>query len=453
MTAPEMLIVSLVYVATLLLAQRAFAFLLPDFQEIAFVVATLAGAVVAGVLFHRREKRRASKLVVFSVGATMAVLGVVVGELSQLLWQPFNFPSISIPAAAVVTILLSFAIFPIGRPLTGEGREAVDPMGLLHVILVGVVAIGAGVFAVLLPAPGHSTLKLVPQTFPGLTIALPPDWQAEEKSTQSDAGTIRLADPAGGDHFLSVRWTDSDNVLPDDYIKVISAGTLEVKERVPALVSGHEGATFQLTPPGKPDDLHIATIWYCPPDHRVMWITTHLLQPRASMLATHQRVVESVHCHTGEGKPTTAAAASERVFPQFVPPPGYGRDPNPDLMRFIGPRRETIVFDAAVAGRSALVDTAVSPENFANRLKGIGLLVSIEGTPQERTVNDLLGHTRRVWSAKGAASDGTRVQVEVMVWWCDRRDMTFIGTYAAQGSHDASEGINALLPAVCHTGQ
>ena len=77
-------------------------------------------------------------------------------------------------------------------------------------------------------------------------------------------------------------------------------------------------------------------------------------------------------------------------------------------------------------------------------------LESIEGTPQLRTVNDLLGHERRVWTANGAAGDGSRVQVEVMVWWCDRRDMTFVGTYAAPGTHDPNEGINALLPAVCH---
>jgi hypothetical protein len=65
-------------------------------------------------------------------------------------------------------------------------------------------------------------------------------------------------------------------------------------------------------------------------------------------------------------------------------------------------------------------------------------------------MHDLLGHERRVWSAVGNTSGGTLVQVEVMVWYCDVRDMTFVGGYATQGAHPVQEGIDVLLPAACH---
>jgi hypothetical protein len=210
--------------------------------------------------------------------------------------------------------------------------------------------------------------------------------------------------------------------------------------------------TFRLVPAASAaNDLVVATIWYCNQDHRMMWVISHLSGPQSAMLATHQRVVESVHCHVAEGRPTTGATAAEKLFPGFAPPPGFVRDTSTTLLRFIGPRRQTIVFDAAVAGRSGLMESGVTPAMIANLLKTGGTLTSVEGTPQLRTTPDLLGHQRRIWTVNGASPDGTRVQVEVMAWWCDRRDMTFVGTYVTEGAHDPNDGINALLPAVCHT--
>ena len=79
-----------------------------------------------------------------------------------------------------------------------------------------------------------------------------------------------------------------------------------------------------------------------------------------------------------------------------------------------------------------------------------GLLKTIDGAPQSIKVTDLLGHERRVWSASGTGNDDSKLQVEVMVWWCDQRDMTFIGAYATQGTHNLRDGVDTLLPAVCH---
>jgi hypothetical protein len=42
------------------------------------------------------------------------------------------------------------------------------------------------------------------------------------------------------------------------------------------------------------------------------------------------------------------------------------------------------------------------------------------------------------------------VQVEVMAWYCDVRNMTFVSAYATRGAHPIQEGIDTLLPAVCH---
>jgi hypothetical protein len=164
------------------------------------------------------------------------------------------------------------------------------------------------------------------------------------------------------------------------------------------------------------------------------------------MLATHQAIVESVHCHAKEGRGSTQALA---VFPGFIPPPGFRPDPASASLSFTGPRGQSIVFYAAVPGRHPLVDNVVSPDQVATMLRSSGSLSSIDSVSPVTITSDLLGHDRRIWSAAGTGPQG-KVQVEVMVWWCDRRDMTFLGAYTSPDKHDPGEGVNAMLPAVCH---
>src|SRR5262245_35771788 len=108
MTGAEITIVSLIYVATLLLTQRGAAFVVP---EVGFLAAAFVGSVLAAFLYYGRERRTAPKMVMFTVGAAMAVLSLVIGTLTQLLWQPFMHPPISLAVAACVTLLAPFMFF------------------------------------------------------------------------------------------------------------------------------------------------------------------------------------------------------------------------------------------------------------------------------------------------------------------------------------------------------
>jgi hypothetical protein len=65
-------------------------------------------------------------------------------------------------------------------------------------------------------------------------------------------------------------------------------------------------------------------------------------------------------------------------------------------------------------------------------------------------VNDLQGHQRRVWSVAGVTAAHDAVQMELMIWHCDKRNLTFIGRYATPRRHEPRQGIDALLPAACH---
>jgi hypothetical protein len=447
MTPAEITIVCLVYIATLLLGQRGAAFVLPDAQEIAFLLAAVIASAVAGYLYYSRERKRASVGVVFSVAGPMAVLAIVLGQLTQLLWQPFTYPLVALAAGAGATLLLPFVLFPVGRMLAGEHRAAEgESVGLAEVLMVGVFAIASVIGAAMLPAPGHSSIRLDPQTFPGVTVSLPA-WQPEEKTTAFGNGSVRLADPAGGDHFISIRWLESGPVQADDDIKAVaSAMEMETRDRSLTNVGGHEGVTFYLESPDRTQGAAV-TIWYCSTDRRLFRIVSKLIVPKASMLATHQHVIDSVKCHSSEGRGSTQPQA---VFPSFTAPPGFVRDVSGAVMFFSGPRKQTIAFYPAVPGRHALVDAVVSPDQVAAMLKSTGSLTTIDQAPQLLTTSDLLGHERRVWSAAGNNAEGNHVQVEVMVWWCDRRDMTFLGAYVTPAAHDPREGVNAMLPAVCH---
>jgi hypothetical protein len=306
------------------------------------------------------------------------------------------------------------------------------------------VCIGAWQF----PAPGRSILRLSTQTYPGLSIDLP-SWEVIEKKTTMKSGTIKLADPVGGDHFIVVRWSDSEPVQPADFIKPIADSmSLTPKDPTPTRVGDHDGKTFTLySPDGEVSGA--ATVWNCTQDHRIMWIITMISGPRGSMLPSHQKIVEGVKCHTDTAK-GTAGGGGKNVFPAFTAPPGFVRQPVNSSLLYIGPKRQTIRFDPAVAGRSDIVSADLSPDQAATILKSTGLLTTVEGTPQMIKVTDLEGQERRVWTASGKAPNKEQIQIEVMVWWCDSRDMTFIGAYATQGAHNPRDGVDTLLPAVCH---
>jgi hypothetical protein len=445
MTPSETTILSLVYVASLLLAQRLIAFVLPDLQEISFFLAALAGSLTAAVFYYKRKKKPAPRFVIFNAGAVMGVLALVVGMVTQLLWQSLNHPIISLPLAAALTMLLPFAIFPLGRAMMSETRDLTDDAGPTAVAAAFIICIGLAAAAFMIPAPGHSTLKLIAQTFPGLQISLP-NWSVSENSVQFESGAIKLADPSGqDDKYISLRWSDSDPIQPDDYIRTLTGGLLQIKDRSMTQIGSHEGVTYYLESDSG-SARAVATVWNCPNDHRAASIFTAIAGSKPYLLATHQRIVDSVHCHTG----AATTMQTEQVFPRFAPPPGFVRDTASKSLSFVGPGSQSIVFAPAVAGQSDLAAVNLPPALIAGKLKEMGLLESVDGTPESRTVQDLSGHPRRVWSASGKTRAGNQVQVEVMVWWCDRRDMTFSGAYATKNKHDVSEGINALLPAVCH---
>jgi hypothetical protein len=446
MTPAEITILCLVYVASLVLAQRGSAFVVPDQQEIAFLVAAVICGSIAGYMYYGRERRPAGKGVIFSAAAPLAVLALVVGMMTQLLWQPFVSPAISLTVGALIALIAPFLLFWIGRRIAGEQHNH-EPVGITNVIMTAVFAIAAVIAAGMLPAPGHSSVRLDEQTFPGVTISLPARWQAEEKSVGFSNGSVRLADPAGGDHFVSVRWVESAQVQPDDDIRgVATVMGMEQKDRALTNVGdGHEGVTFTLESPDHQGQA-FATIWYCGPDRRMCRVVTKLLTPHASMLATHQAIVGSVHCHVSEGRASTQPQA---VFPSFIPPSGFRPDPAGGSLAFAGSRGQSIVFYPAVPGRHPLIDALVSPDQVATMLRSSGSLSSIDSVSQATRAGDLLGHDRRVWSASGTGPQG-KVQVEVMVWWCDRRDMTFLAAYTSPDKHEPREGVNAMLPAVCH---
>ena len=179
-----------------------------------------------------------------------------------------------------------------------------------------------------------------------------------------------------------------------------------------------------------------------------MWIFSYLNGPRSVMLATHQKVVGTVRCHREADRATTGA-----VFPRFVPPPAFERNPDSSNLMFIGPAKQNILFVAAVGGKNNLVAGNVPSNVVTDLIKQVAGIDALQGAPTMNTIKDLLGHERRIWSARGTVSSGAEVQVEVMVWHCDVRDMTFMGAYATSGSHPLQHAVDILLPAACHDPQ
>jgi hypothetical protein len=177
-----------------------------------------------------------------------------------------------------------------------------------------------------------------------------------------------------------------------------------------------------------------------------MSLFSFLNAPKEVMIATHNKVLSTVRCHRESDRATTGA-----VFPSFVPPQAFERDKESSNLLFVGPAGQNVIFEPAVSGRSLVVSGSVSDDVVVAMLKQVFAIQELDAPPAMHTIRDLLNHERRLWSAKGTTSGGVEVQVEVMVWYCDVRNMTFIGGYATTGEHPLQHAVDILLPAACHT--
>ena len=295
MTNVELTITVLIYLASLLLGERALALAMPEAQEGAFAIAAILSIGAAGLFYYRRERAKPSISVLLTVGGLLAIAVIVVGMFSQLLWQVMLAPSITLPIAVVGTLLLPFALFPVAKKLLNDDQTDASELHAVHVIGAGIAALVCAVVAFAIPAPVRSSIPLIEHTYPGLRIQLP-DWRISQNDISPDFGSIRLDDPGANDRYLAVHWSSGDPVQPDEYIHTITADQLPVVDRMPAFVSGHEGVSYFLRS-GDGAKKASATVWNCPNDHRVYWLYSYLNGRRAEIKATHRRVLDSIRCH------------------------------------------------------------------------------------------------------------------------------------------------------------
>jgi hypothetical protein len=442
MTGPELAIIVLIYVASLLLGQRTIALAAPEMQELGFVIAAIAAVSAAAALYYRRQRGRAPIIVQMSVGGVLAITAMMAGMFSHLIWQTLFMPALALPIAAVATGLSPLVLFPLVRRLFDDSRPAADPVTANHVTVAAGAAVLLLATAILLPAHGRPLAVPVLQRLPGMRLAMP-DWPVTERSMLFENGTLRIDDPRGWG-YIALRWTSGDPIQPHEYVELLVGNQMRIADRNPVSVSGHEGATFLL----KSDDgskRAMVTIWNCRDDRRSMSLFSSFSGSDEVVTATHNRIVSTVRCHRQTDRATTGA-----VFPSFVAPASFERDHTSPNLLFIGPAGQNIIFEPAVGGRSPVASGEVPDDVVGAMLKQVFAIQQFDAPPTMHVVKDLFNHERRIWSASGVTSGGAEIQVEVMVWYCDVREMTFIGGYATTGSHPLQHAVDILLPAACH---
>ena len=123
--------------------------------------------------------------------------------------------------------------------------------------------------------PRVPDIPLTTFVFPGLEILLPNNWLASERSLYFENGSIKVTDPADATRFVSVRWVSGEPVDPDEFVKVVTGGTMTVARSEPAPVGGHEGSTFT-SRAARTATSAAVTIWNCGKDRRTIWIFSSL---------------------------------------------------------------------------------------------------------------------------------------------------------------------------------
>lgn len=82
-----------------------------DHPELAFIVGAILGTELAALVHHRQEGTTNSFATKATVGLALAVAAVVVGITLHLMANPFHYPEISIPMAAVGSFVFPFVLF------------------------------------------------------------------------------------------------------------------------------------------------------------------------------------------------------------------------------------------------------------------------------------------------------------------------------------------------------
>src|SRR5439155_16004797 len=147
--------------------------------EAGSALAALAGAITAALLYYRRNRKRAPMSIMLGVGGMLAIAAVVVGLFTQQLWQTMANPVITLSIAAVGTLLVPLAIFPLMAQVAGESsmRGFAGRITSTHVAIAAVVMLIAAGAAFSVPVQARSNVKLVETKLPSLTISLPAEWE------------------------------------------------------------------------------------------------------------------------------------------------------------------------------------------------------------------------------------------------------------------------------------
>jgi len=443
MRSREWLLVGLLYACATLTAYTLLEVFAPGKPEMALTQGALVGSLAAGWFYHRRDQMPSPFGFRLAVGLLLASLCVVVASAIQWIWRPFELAAVSIPIAVVGTLVCPFLLIgvmrrafrDVARPESVIGKRQAAAVALAAVVVTAACLTWSSVPAVQRPA-------LVVRKLPGMTISLPA-WQAAPKSSdQYDAGDLRLEDPEGQGRFLELRWARVGSDF-DLATRIWTGMGLNVRSREPVTVAGHDGVRLLL----ENDDgskCTAVTMWRCPEDGRWMYLLTFLNLPRERMLRTHQRIIDTIRCHT-EGR----RAPREPVFPTFDPPPGFTGKDGPNARAYVHPGGKLILIAAGMPGSADLCGQKVPPEAISRVVTLMGLVKRIDSPPTLHTVRNRFGTERNVWSFTAANESNLPVYMDWLAWHCPELNLTFVSLYATERPHDVNEGIEVLLRAEC----
>src|SRR5688572_29519904 len=141
MTPPELAIVVLIYVATLLLGHRAIGVIAPELQEIALALAPILAVTAAALLYYRREQQRPAASVLITVGGVLAIATMMVGMFSYVMWQSWFMPIPALGIAAIGTFIAPMIIFPLVRRARSEPAISNDAVNGMHVTMVAALTV------------------------------------------------------------------------------------------------------------------------------------------------------------------------------------------------------------------------------------------------------------------------------------------------------------------------
>jgi len=270
--------------------------------------------------------------------------------------------------------------------------------------------------------------------FPGTTLSMP----AWEPVDTGDPNRAQVNAPSGRSRLIQAGSLDLERAQFEEMM--IRESRTEVTETIAVTVCGNETQTRYLS--NAEANLHIALTTWPLPSNGTGYLMSGLGVNKDELLAFQAAAVATVQCHE-----VVPSQPTQRVFPNYTPPPGAQQIENPNVLAFTLTGDSPGIIDFSYGMPNTENWQSFTPETWAQVI-GTELSLTDVALPETLTPRAGLLPDRHYLTTTGNSPDMGPSQVVLSVWQCPN-GLGFLGFHMGPPETPPPVAFNRLNAAQC----